>query len=114
MNIEEVELSESFTHLRLTGVLDALGVGAIEKRFMGLTAGRKQNAVVELSGVRFCSSLGIRMLLSAGKALTREGKRLVLLSPSPEVAGILRLALLDAIMPVAMSLKEAKELFEAR
>lgn len=112
MNIEEVELSESITHLRLNGVLDALGVGAIETRFTALTVARKRNALVDLSGVTFCSSLGIRMLLSAGKALAREKKRLVLVAPRPEVAGILQLASLDAILPTALSPKEAQELLD--
>ena len=108
---ELVEAGESLTHVRLTGPLDIAGVGALSLRFTAATAGRKRHVVIDMSMVDFVSSIGLGMLVQAARALKPDGKRVVLLAPTPTVAGVIRASKLDAVMPIAESMDAALLLF---
>ena len=89
MEIQVIKTDDSCTQLALVGKLDIMGVGEIENKFLGYTASRKTGAVVDVSGVTFMGSMGLRLFLSAAKALHREKKKLVLLKPQPLVKDVL-------------------------
>jgi stage II sporulation protein AA (anti-sigma F factor antagonist) len=89
MEIKPLTADATYTHIALIGKLDIVGVGEIENKFLGYTAARKVGAVVDLSGVTFVGSMGLRIFLSAAKALHLEKKKLVLLNPAPLVKDVL-------------------------
>jgi anti-sigma B factor antagonist len=89
MELQVISADETCTHLALAGKLDIMGVGEIENKFLDYTAKRKTGAVIDLSGVTFTGSMGLRLFLSAAKALHREKKKLVLLNPRPMVKVVL-------------------------
>ena len=89
MELKVINADDAYTHLALIGKLDIMGVGEVENKFIGYTAARKKSAVVDLSGVTFLGSMGLRIFLSAAKALGLEKKKLVLLSPQPLVKDVL-------------------------
>ncbi|MCE0523613.1 MAG: STAS domain-containing protein [Methylacidiphilales bacterium] len=89
MEIKAISTDDAYTHLALVGKLDVLGVGEIENKFIGYTAARKKSAVVDLSGVTFLGSMGLRIFLSAAKSLSLEKKKLILLNPVPLVKEVL-------------------------
>jgi anti-sigma B factor antagonist len=89
MELKVIATDDAYTHLALTGKLDILGVGEVENKFIGYTAARKKGAVIDLSGVTFLGSMGLRIFLSAAKALGLEKKKLVLLNPQPLVNEVL-------------------------
>ncbi|MCE0483570.1 MAG: STAS domain-containing protein [Methylacidiphilales bacterium] len=89
MELKAIHTDDSYTHLALVGKLDIPGVGEIENKFIGYTAARKKGAVIDLSGVTFMGSMGLRLFLSAAKALHRENKVVVLLNPQPLVREVL-------------------------
>ncbi len=89
MEIKAIQLEETYTHIALIGKMDVGGVGEIENKFLGYTAARKKNTVVDLSGVNFLGSMGIRIFLDAAKSLAREKKQLILLNPQPLVGEVL-------------------------
>ncbi len=89
MEIKIIEMDDTYTHIALAGRLDVIGAGEIENKFVGFVVARKKNAVVDLSGVSFMGSMGIRVVISAAKALGLESKILILLNPQPLVKEVL-------------------------
>ncbi len=89
MELKVITSDNVYTHLALTGKLDILGVGEIENKFIGYTAARKKNALVDISGVTFMGSMALRLFLSAAKSLSLEKKSLILLNPQPLVNEVL-------------------------
>jgi len=89
MELNLIHSDDTYTHIALAGKLDVGGVGEIENKFLGYTAARKKGAVVDISGVNFLGSMGLRIILDAAKSLNREKKKLVLLAPQPLVNEVL-------------------------
>jgi len=81
MKLEFTDLQNGASRIKLDGDLDIAGVGAVETRFYAHCAGDPPRIVVDLSGVAFIGSLGIRLLLQAIKTVSTRGGRLVLLNP---------------------------------
>ena len=107
MQIRELSSNEDYTHLALIGRLDIIGVGEIENKFIGYTASRKKSAVVDLSGVSFLGSMGLRVFLSAAKALALDKKKLVLFAAPPLVKDVLSSSGIDEVIPVEDTLEAA-------
>jgi anti-anti-sigma factor len=89
MELKAISTDDAYTHLALCGKLDIMGVGEIENKFIGYTAARKKNAVIDMSGVTFMGSMGLRLFLSAARSLSLEKKSLILLNPPPLVNEVL-------------------------
>ncbi len=89
MEINVITSDATYSHIALVGKLDIAGVGQIENKFLGYTAAGKKNSIVDLSGVTFLGSMGLRILLSAAKSLKQEKKKLILLNPQPLVNEVL-------------------------
>lgn len=100
MNLGPVETLPHRTIVSLSGRLDTLGVESIETSFNAAVVARRVDAIVDLSAVEFLSSMGVRMLLTAAKALQRAGARLVLAAPGPLVDGALRHSSLAQVIRV--------------
>jgi anti-anti-sigma factor len=97
MSIEELSGGTTFVVLR--GRLDVAGASAIELKF-NATAGARKAVVVDLAGVSFVASMGMRLLLLVGKTMAARGGRMALLSPLPEVASVLHTAGIDTVIPI--------------
>ena len=82
MNLEFSKLPNDVSLIKLAGSLDIAGVGAVETRFFAHCGGSPPRVLVDLSGVGFIASLGIRMLLQAIKTVSARGGRLLLLNPT--------------------------------
>jgi len=101
------ELTSPVTLVRLRGRLDAPGSDAIGLRFTAAVAGQSRNAAVDLTGVSFVASLGLRLLISAARSLASKGHRMVLFGANEMVQGVLDDAALDQIMPIFTAEDEA-------
>jgi anti-anti-sigma factor len=97
MDVEEIE--GDVTNVVLRGRLDTAGAGAIDLRF-NVIAGARRAVIVDLSGVDFLASLGIRLLVIGAKAIKNKGGKLVILSPDENVFGVLKTAGIDQMMPI--------------
>ncbi|WP_230166672.1 STAS domain-containing protein [Roseomonas sp. CECT 9278] len=86
--------------LGLKGRLDAAGAEAVEAAFTAQVAGAPGDVLVDIAGVPFAGSLGIRMLISAGRVATRRGRRMILVAPQPPVAEVFSVVALDDLIPV--------------
>lgn len=108
MELKVIESSEKLTYVALVGRLDLAGVQAVELKFNAQIASRKVSGIVDLSGVTFIASLGMRMLLTAAKTIKANGGKLVVVKPQPLVEEALKAAGLDALMLITASVEEAK------
>jgi len=89
MELKVINNDGVYTHFALSGKLDIMGVGEIENKFIGYTAAQKKNALVDISGITFMGSMGLRLFLSAARSLNLEKKSLILLNPQPLVNEVL-------------------------
>ena len=93
----------------LVGKLDIAGAEVIALPLATL-AGGKKGVVVDLSGVTFLASIGIRHLVSATKTLARKGGKLVLVGPTDAVKEVLVTSGVTDLMPIVATESAAYEL----
>src|SRR5262245_32365286 len=91
----------------LEGRLDTLSVGQVETQFIANIVQEERPAVVDLSGVSFIASLGIRMLLGTARALARDGAKLAVYGARDDVLEVIETTALSEIIPVVPSEAEA-------
>jgi anti-anti-sigma factor len=106
MQIVTSEQGAMTATVALTGRLDIAGAEAVALPLATL-AGAKQGLIVDMSGVSFIASIGLRHLVSAAKALSRRGGRLVLLNPNDLVTEVLTTSGLTDLLPIVKSEAEA-------
>ena len=109
MHISADNGSGSTARIALTGKLDILGAEKVAIPLATLSGG-KQYVVIDMSGVSFLASIGIRHLVSASKALARRGGRLVLLKPTEPVFEVLKTSGITDLIATTMSEDEVQSL----
>jgi anti-sigma B factor antagonist len=113
MEIRSEQLDDQTLKITLTGRMDIPGTEAIDLRFTALTATRKAAVLVDLSGVSFLSSIGMRTLLSNAKALKARGGKMVLFDPQPMVAEVLTVSGVASLIPIFTDLTHALQALSA-
>jgi anti-sigma B factor antagonist len=98
--------SGATARVALTGRLDISGAEAVALPLATL-AGAKQGLIIDMSGVSFVASIGLRHLVSAARALSRRNGRLVLLNPVNLVTEVLETSGLTDLLPIVRSESEA-------
>jgi anti-anti-sigma factor len=107
MEMTQESLDKGITRIALAGRLDIEGSQAIDMPFSLATTSKSGKFVVDLSAVPFISSIGIRLLLTAGRAQLRRGGRMVLIPPAGMGEDVLKTAGVDLVMPVVRDLTAA-------
>ena len=105
------QISDSIKKVLLNGRLDIMGSGQIETQFTAHAAGEKANVMVDLSGVSFLASIGLRLILSAAKGQMGKGGKLVVLAPTQNVKEVLTMAGVSHIIPIFDQDEDAKAYF---
>jgi len=100
MKLEVNDLENSVKQISLNGRLDIQGTGEIENAFIAHSASKKAGVLVDMSGVEFIASIGMRFLVSCAKALAGRGGKMVLLKPTPLVKDALETAGIDTLIPI--------------
>ena len=100
MELQFTQMENGIRLIKLIGQLDIKGVGDVETKFVGYTAGREVPVMVDLSGVTYLSSVGIRLLLWTAKAVIENAGRFVMLSPLPLVADVLDVSGMKNVIPI--------------
>lgn len=107
MRFDVVEIGPSANKVILLGRLDSGTVGSVETAFTAAVAASGRSAVLDLTGLEFLSSLGIRLLLSSARVVVRRGGVLVMFGAQPIVAEVLTAMALDELLPLVGSEAEA-------
>jgi len=109
MELTTEQLADGVQKIALSGRMDNAGTEEIDLRFAGLTTARPALIVVDLSQVSFLASIGMRTLLISAKALALRQGHMALAAPQPLVEEVLRLAGIDAVIPVYADIGSACE-----
>ena len=113
MELQFNETEHGIRHLKPIGTLDIMGVNEIETKFTGYCAGEAPQVVVDLSGVGFLASIGIRLLMLTAKAVQSRGGRVVLAAPIEEVRNVLEITGIPNVIPLFPSLAAAEQSLRA-
>jgi anti-sigma B factor antagonist len=110
MAIEFKDINENLRHISLTGRLDIPGTSEIAMKFTALSVANLRRLVVDLSGVTFLASIGIRELITNAKALQQRGGRMVLfVGDNASVNKTLLVTGIDAFIPLFTDAAKADE-----
>jgi anti-anti-sigma factor len=108
MRIETEELTNGVLKVGLHGRMDIAGVEAISLPLTSLTAPAGRRVIVDLSGVDFLASIGVRTLLQNARALSLRGGAMALCGAVPIVAQVLESAGVKNVVPVSPDLEAAR------
>lgn len=109
MDMQVSEIGGNVTCIRLNGRLDAPGADSIDTRFTAAVVTQARDAVIDLSGVSFVASMGIRLLIASARGLRLKGANLILFGAQELVYSALDQAALDQIIPIVATEQEALE-----
>lgn len=108
MQLDFSELGDKTRLIKLSGRLDIIGTGEIETRFAGYCAVNQCRILVDLSGVDFLASIGIRLLVINAKSVASRGGHMFILNPTPDVRHVLDISGIPPIIPIYDSLDSAQ------
>jgi anti-anti-sigma factor len=89
----------------LEGRLDTATASAVEARLVALAEASR--VVLDLTGVRFISSAGLRVLLRAAKAAKAAGRGIAVCALQPGVREVFEISGFDRIIPAYATRDEA-------
>jgi anti-anti-sigma factor len=92
-------LGDSITKVVLTGRWDVAGAAQIDLGLSAL-AGSGRSLILDMTGVGFLSSMGLRSIVMGVKAAALRQAKLVLLSPGENVAMVLTGTGIDRLAPI--------------
>ncbi|HUS84236.1 MAG: STAS domain-containing protein [Anaerolineales bacterium] len=85
------------TVMTVTGRVDSVTYGEFESSLQAEMEQGRVNVALDLSGVEFMSSAGLRVLVNARKTVKNAGGRIVIAQPSPQVTETLEIAGLEIL-----------------
>lgn len=87
------------TRVVLSGRIDVAGAAQIDLP-MSVVGGSRRAVVIDLAGVEFMASMGLRSLVSCAKAILSKQGRVVLLAPRPPVEEVIVTSGIDELIPI--------------
>lgn len=106
MNISESQQG-AVTILKVQGKLDAASSPELDKRLSSLVENGTRQIALDLSGLDYVSSAGLRVFLSAAKRLKQAHGKLALANLSAQVQQIFDIAGFESILPIFKTINEA-------
>jgi len=95
------------TLITLTGRMDVAGAAEIDVRFSALTSGNRA-VVVDMGGVEFMASMGLRTLIVAAKSVASKRGKMVLYRPAPMVREVIITSGVENLLPMTDDLADAE------
>jgi anti-anti-sigma factor len=100
------ELPGGFTRAALAGRMDVEGALEVDDRFRELSSLRRK-LIIDLAGVSFMASMGLRTLMVSARSLANIGGRMTLANPQPNVESVLETSGIGELVGVHRSIDEA-------
>ncbi len=108
MQFDSETLDWGALRVRLSGRMDISGVDAISVPLAALAATESRTIVLDLEGVEFLASIGVRAILQNARAQHLRGGVLVVASPRPLVAEVLQAAGVGHVVPIVPDIDAAR------
>lgn len=93
--------------LHIKGRLDALSSPTAEKKIFDAINNGQQKLLLDMSGVTYLSSAGMRMLLSTTKKLRSISGKMVISGMTPNVLDVLKMSGFDHVLELFKTEEEA-------
>jgi len=106
MNISESKQG-NVTILKIEGKLNAMSSPELDKRLASMVESGTRQIVLDLAGLEYVSSAGLRVFLSAAKRLKQAQGKLALANLCAQVQQIFDIAGFESILPVLKTTNEA-------
>jgi anti-anti-sigma factor len=87
------------TRASLVGRMDIDGAMSVDLQ-LNVLAGAKKVLIVDLAGVSFMASMGLRTLMLCGKAMSAKGRKMGISNPQPNVEKVLRSSGVDEVIDI--------------
>ena len=100
VNMAIAGLDNGVTKITLSGRLDTPGVDRIEARLVATVVPNNRSAIIDVSGVDFITSMGIRMLITVARSLALRQAKLALYGAQSMVNEVFERVALPEIIPV--------------
>ncbi len=100
-------MSDQIHVLRPLGRLDNVTSSGIEREAIEIIERGGRLLLIDLGGLNYISSAGLRMALAVAKRLDAIGGRLALCSPQPQVAEVFEISGIDGILDIHASAEAA-------
>ena len=101
------ELKGDVLIVRMRGRLDAISSPQTEKRICDSVENGQSKVLLDMGGVTYLSSAGMRMLLSTMRKLRTFSGRLVVCSTTPNVLDVLKISGFDHVLELFKTEEEA-------
>ncbi len=107
MDMDISDMNDDLKKIVLSGRLDTPGVDQVETRFTAAIVPGGKSAIVDLSGVDFIASMGIRMFIAVARALSAKEANIALYAPQELVKEVFDNVSMGDIVPIAATEEEA-------
>ena len=94
--------------LRMTGRVDSASSGQFEQQMETVFADGPGIIIVDMAGIDYMSSAGLRVLLMAAKRVKAEGRQLILCNMAENIREVFDISGFSAIFDIAGTLDEAR------
>jgi anti-anti-sigma factor len=95
--------------IELSGRIDNNSSAAIEARINAVLDAQPQTLILDMRGVDFVSSLGLRVMLSAAKRCRKQSTKIALCGVLPQVEEVFQLSGLSAFFPMHPNCEAAQQ-----
>jgi stage II sporulation protein AA (anti-sigma F factor antagonist) len=96
----EYKVFKDSLFIRILGELDHATAPEVRQRIDAVLLGQKvSNVIFDLSGLSFCDSTGVGLILGRYKLLKANGKLLTIKAPTPAVDKVLSVSGIYTIVP---------------
>ena len=99
MEMTVEQLADGIKKVHLVGEMDIVGAGKIDLPFSAL-AGSTNKILIDLSGLEFLASIGIRTLVLSAQTVKRRGGKMVAFNAQPIVEKVLRTSGTVELIPI--------------
>lgn len=93
--------------MTVRGRMDAITATEFDKEIGVIIGNREKLIIIDLSGLDYISSAGLRSMLSASKTLKGEGGNIILTSLKDVVREVFEISGFSAILPIYESVETA-------
>lgn len=106
MNISTETMDGGITRVVLEGRMDIEGAAKVDMK-MNVVAGNAKFLLLDMQGVTFLGSMGLRSIVIPAKNVHRRGGKVVLFAPVPMVEEVIKSSNIDQIIPIHHDLASA-------
>ena len=113
LTIESAPLANGNQRLALAGRLDTHTYAELDRQLAPLLASGIQSLVLDLAGLQYISSAGVRSIFKARKALASHGGKVVVVNPQPQIQNVFDVVKAVPLEEIFPTIEEADAYLDA-